>query len=168
MRGRKPKPTQLKDLHGSQEPRNPNEPIPETVIEIVPPPEHFDEDMRQIWRFALEHAPPGMLKAIDAAVLEVWCVAHALHRKAVRAQQRYALVIPAPVTKYPIQAPYLAIINRQALVMMRAAAELGFSPTARPRVGNTVSGGDELNTGRRPNATGESLDGFLARAPSIH
>jgi P27 family predicted phage terminase small subunit len=166
MRGRKPKPTVLKDLHGSEEPRNINEPIPTVSLDVVPAPDHFTVEMREIWNGALEQAPPGMLKSIDASVLEVWCVAYATYRKAVREQNKFALVVPAPQTRYPIMSPWLVIQNKQAFVMMKAAAELGFSPTARPRVGLTV-GGNDMKTGRH-DGTGETLDSFMARAPSLH
>jgi phage terminase small subunit len=122
VKGRKPKPTVLKDLHGSTEPRNPDEPIAEGDLQeagLAAAPEHFDDEQRQVWDEALRNAPLGMLKLIDAAVLETWVVAHVLHRKAVRAQAKFGLVIPAPNTRLPIQSPYLPIINRQALIMLR-------------------------------------------------
>jgi hypothetical protein len=34
----------------------------------------------------------------------------------------------------PLQSPYLAILNKQAQIMLKAAAELGFSPSSRSRV----------------------------------
>jgi hypothetical protein len=62
--------------------------------------------------------------------------------------------------------PYIPIINRQATILMRAAAELGFSPTARPRIGVTLGGG-ELNGSTNATASEqESLDEYLARAPN--
>lgn len=166
MRGRKPKPTALKDLHGSNAPQNPDEPMPTSTLDLVPAPEHFTAEMREIWQHAVDHAPPGMLKAIDMGVLEVWCVAYATYRKAVIKQKQYALVIPAPQTGYPVVSPWLGVQNKQAAVMLKAAAELGFSPTARPRVGVTAGGAD-LSTGRQ-DASAESIDRFLARAPSLH
>jgi hypothetical protein len=39
----------------------------------------------------------------------------------------------APMTKQPIQSPYLPIINRQGLIMLKAASELGFTPASCPR-----------------------------------
>ena len=47
------------------------------------------------------------------------------------------LIVKAPPGA-PIQNPYLPIVNRQALVMLKAASELGFTPAARPRI--VVSG----------------------------
>ena len=33
-----------------------------------------------------------------------------------------------------MQNPYLAILNKQATVMLKAASELGFTPASRPRI----------------------------------
>src|SRR4051794_23870482 len=54
MRGRKPKATLLKKLHGSEQPRNPLEPQP--VGDLSEPPAHFNEDQRAIWQQALAAA----------------------------------------------------------------------------------------------------------------
>jgi phage terminase small subunit len=35
---------------------------------------------------------------------------------------------------FPIQSPYLAIVNRQAEIMMRIASEFGFTPASRGRI----------------------------------
>jgi phage terminase small subunit len=37
-------------------------------------------------------------------------------------------------TGYPIQSPYVAIANRQVEIMMRIAAEFGFTPASRSRI----------------------------------
>jgi P27 family predicted phage terminase small subunit len=169
MRGRKPKPTVLKELHRSTEPINRHEPKPEGPLAAAPA--HFDEDQRAAWAYALQHAPPGMLKMIDAGVLECWVVAQCYHRRAVVMQASLGargLVVRTPNTRQMVQSPFLPIINRQALIMSKLAAELGFSPTARPRVGLTL-GGDALNGSSTHGSEGqgqETLQQYLARAPS--
>jgi hypothetical protein len=81
MRGRKPKPTLLKDLHDSEQPRNPFEPQPNG--ELAEPPTHFIEDQRVIWQQALAATPPALLKRIDGSILETWTVALSLQSRAV-------------------------------------------------------------------------------------
>jgi len=169
MKGRKPKPTQLKALHGSDQPVNPLEPIAvgDLTDEITEPPDHFTPEQRDIWALALEHSPPGMLKRIDAAALEIWCTALSIHRRASRQLAR-GLVIVAPNTKVAMQTPYLAIVNRQALIMLRAAEQLGFTPVSRPRisVGGVIPAdpGEDM-TGRSHGRETETLDQYIARAP---
>jgi hypothetical protein len=76
-----------------------------------------------------------------------------------------SLLVPAaPGSTQMVQSAYLQIVNRQAMIMMRAASELGFSPTARPRIGLTLGGG-ELNGPQDVPAGQESLDAYLQRAP---
>ncbi|HTI78878.1 MAG TPA: P27 family phage terminase small subunit [Acetobacteraceae bacterium] len=168
MRGRKPKPTALRKLHRSDQPLNPNEPKPEgdLAARTRSVPAHFDDDQRDAWNYALANSPPGLLKAIDAGVLECWVVAHCFHRQATKAlMSESSLLVPAaPGSTQMVQSAYLQIVNRQAMIMMRAASELGFSPTARPRIGLTLGGG-ELNGPQDVPAGQESLDAYLQRAP---
>lgn len=37
-------------------------------------------------------------------------------------------------TGYPVQSPYVSIANRQVELMMRIAAEFGFTPASRSRI----------------------------------
>jgi phage terminase small subunit len=37
-------------------------------------------------------------------------------------------------TGYPVQSPYVAVANRQAEIMIRIAAEFGFTPASRSRI----------------------------------
>jgi P27 family predicted phage terminase small subunit len=167
MRGRKPKPSVLKKLHHSQYPINEREPIPEgeLSVESDSSPAHFDAEQRAVWNDALGQSPPGMLKLIDASVFEAWVVAHCLHRKIVKELAvRGLTVITQNGTE--VQSPFLGMLNRQAQIMMRAAGELGFTPTARPRIGLTM-GGEELGSKPYvPSPDEETLEEYLRRAPN--
>ncbi len=41
------------------------------------------------------------------------------------------MLIKAPNTGEPMQTPYMHVVNKQALVMMKAAALLSFGPSSR-------------------------------------
>ena len=43
-------------------------------------------------------------------------------------------LIKAPNTGVPMQSPYLAIANKQAQIMTKAAVEMGFTPASRSRI----------------------------------
>jgi phage terminase small subunit len=140
MRGRKPKPAVLHELHGNPSHSRTPRPIAaawqsSAAAVVLEPPDGFTDDQRALWQHALTHAPPRVLTRIDRGVLAVWVIAADLHRQAVLAQNKRQLLIRAPNSGLPMQSPYLPIINRQALIMIKAATELGFSPTARERVG---------------------------------
>jgi P27 family predicted phage terminase small subunit len=50
--------------------------------------------------------------------------------EAIEAINKYGPMVKSP-TGYPIQSPYVSIANRQAELMMRIAAEFGFTPASR-------------------------------------
>jgi P27 family predicted phage terminase small subunit len=134
--GRHPTPTHLKVIRGNPGKRKLNTQEPKPVGDLKNPPAHFeaDEELRDVWNYAIEHSPPGLLKMIDASVLETWCTAHVLHRRALAEVRKHGLLVKAPNTGLPIQSPYLPVVNKQALIMLRAIDHLGFSPASRTRI----------------------------------
>jgi P27 family predicted phage terminase small subunit len=166
MRGRKPTPTVLKRLHGVEPRRiNNNEP-PIAKAGLLPCPQHFTPDQAELWDQAIAHAPPGMLKVLDLALLEAWCVAHSIHRAAVTELSREgALTVPG--IKDPdrrLVAPQVGLINRTAALMSRLASDLGFSPTARSRV--QVESVERFNADD-DDAPRESLEEYLRRCKQL-
>ena len=153
MRGRKPIPTALHRLHGRPSKTAPPKYEPHPIGELCDAPGWFNDTQRAGWDYALRHAPPGLLKRLDRGALAVWVVAEDLHRQAAAAQAQAHLLVRAPDGEPPMQSPYLPVINRQALIMLRAAAELGFTPTSRSRA---VAGSQ---------AEVSPLDDFLASDP---
>lgn len=138
MRGRRPKPTRLKMLTGNpgKRPLNENEPRPEpTVLEC---PAELGPIARREWdRLASELAALKILTALDRAALAAYCNAYGLWAEATEAIQKYGTMVKSP-TGYPIQSPYVSIANRQAEIMMRIAAEFGFTPASRSRISTPV------------------------------
>jgi P27 family predicted phage terminase small subunit len=81
------------------------------------------------WTAAVEGAPPDLLRLVDGEVLAVFCVAAALHQQACEEQAAVAL---SPDGK--TMSPYLKIADIAGARMLRAAGELGFSPSSRPKL----------------------------------
>ena len=165
MRGRKPTPTALKILHGVEGRRiNRREPIPRSGL--PPCPQHFTPEQAELWDFAVANAPPGMLKSLDMAVLEAWCVAYSIHRAATAELSREG-VITVPGIKDPdrrVAAPQIGIINRTAALLSRLSSELGFSPSARSRV--EVANPHSLSAAN-DDPPSETLDDFLLRGERL-
>jgi P27 family predicted phage terminase small subunit len=134
VRGRKPMPTHIKELMGNPGKRaiNKREPVP--TGELYAAPEWMSETQREGWAYAITHSPKGLLKQLDRSILSVWVVAEDLHRGAAEKIAQYGLLTKSPNAGLPLQSPYLAILNKQAQIMLKAAAELGFSPSTRSRV----------------------------------
>jgi P27 family predicted phage terminase small subunit len=138
--GQRPKPLALHKLHGTvrtsthtDEPEAPGELLAEA-------PAWMTAAQRDAWRYAVENAPASILRRIDAGTLATWAVAYAEHREAVERQAELDASTEHPLLKQTrlgelVESPYLRVINRSALRMLRAAEQLGFSPTARPRLG---------------------------------
>jgi len=53
--------------------------------------------------------------------------------EAVEAIQKYGSIVKSPAG-FPMQSPYVAMANRQAEIMVRIAAEFGFTPASRSRI----------------------------------
>lgn len=103
------------------------------------PPDWMSDSQKEAWRYAVEHAPAGVLKAIDCGILTVWVAAEDQHRRATVAQAHLdsgnSFPLLAKSRRGPLAAsPYLGIIHRAGLLMVKAASELGFTPACRPRV----------------------------------
>ena len=171
MRGQKPQPTMLDELHGrpgKQAKRALPEPKPVGNLDVAP--DWLTEAQREWWDYVLRHAPPCMLKRLDRGALVTWIVAEDLHRQATIAQSKVGLLVASPKQGVDMQSPYLAIINKQAVIMLRAAAELGFSPTSRPRIFMSPTDGAPLAPPPEysADAAPADLDTFLAEKPFWH
>jgi phage terminase small subunit len=102
MRGRKPLPTVLKIVTGNPGKRrlNTREPIPEG--KLTEPPGWMSDSQKESWKYAIEHAPAGVLKKIDCSALAVWVVAEDLHRQAIQKVTKLGMLVKAPKTEQPV------------------------------------------------------------------
>jgi P27 family predicted phage terminase small subunit len=138
MRGRRPKPTRMKVLTGNpgKRPLNVEEPRPEPCIPDCPP--ELGPAARQEWqRLTAELGALRILTALDRDALAAYCSAYGLWAEAIEAIGKYGTMVKSP-SGYPIQSPYVSIANRQAEIMMRIAAEFGFTPASRSRISTST------------------------------
>lgn len=151
--GRKPKPTHLHVIEGTSNTtrHRGRKREPKPTGELQDAPDWFTDAQRDVWSYGLRSAPRGLLKAIDLSVFTVWVVACDAHRQAAeqlaklgpgglltRTATRHgrpdANGNPTTVGGSVVQSPLVGIMNRQALIMIKAAAEMGFTPSSRARV----------------------------------
>jgi phage terminase small subunit len=185
MRGRKPKPTGLAILHGNPSKLNKTQIEGRAAMEptgdLLDVPDYFSDAQATIWRNAVANAPPGILRTIDSWALVAWVVACDLHRQATIAQGKTSLLIrptatPSPPRRgekaappsqsFPQQSPLLAIINRQAIIMLRAAEQMGFTPISRPRIFGSSPSPSAPAPRDAPASAYMSIDNYLASAPA--
>ena len=102
-------------------------------------PDFFSESQKEIWQYAIKHAPKGLLKKLDREALGVWAIARDMWQQAVVALgtqdkgKAFPLLVDTP-NGFTIQSPYLGIISKQSQIMLKAGSDLGFSPSARSRI----------------------------------
>lgn len=175
--GRKAVPKVLRELHGNPGRRAAND-EPEGQGDLWSPPRWFDADQRAQWDYAIDHAPPGLLTGTDREVLAIWVVACVEHARAVVKVRELGQVVKtnAVVDKTGavvsggnfIQNPYLPIVNKQAMLMLKAGSELGFSPAARASLGSSAPEFNDAGTAGRPARTIKgSLAGYLDQKPDV-
>ena len=98
-------------------------------------------------------------------MLAIWCVACVEHARAAQEVRNLGQVVKTKDGN-AIQNPYLPIMNRQALIMLKSGSELGFSPAARASLGSTAPEySDGRSTGRRGRAVEGSLAEYLKLKP---
>lgn len=165
--GQRPKPTILKDLHGSTTPRNPDEPLPVGDLSVADCPRHFSREEKETWEEVLRASPPTMLKRIDARQVEIYVVAATLHRRASHAMQGRDLMHEQGAQFIPN--PLISVINKQADLMNKLGGNLGFTPISRPRIaapGSAISATMNSASHAKPkDAPRQSLEAYLASTP---
>lgn len=127
------KPTDIKIIQGTfrKDRANPNEPRP--TGNLVDPPDYFTDEQKDIWNYAIQNAPAGLLKKLDISTLEIWVMAYSTYREAAQKLRVSGQVVKSP-NNYPMVSPYLANMNKQAIIMLKAANEMGFTPSSRSKV----------------------------------
>ena len=139
MKGRKPKPTNLKVLEGNpgKRPLNESEPQPDPTIPDCP--EWLHEDARVEWeRITPELHRLGLLTSIDRAALAGYCESWAQYKQAIEFLHRHGPVYPiktdAGEVKYLQQVPQVGIANKALANIRSLCAEFGLTPSSRARI----------------------------------
>lgn len=139
MKGRKRKPTHLKLLQGIQI-RHPYKLEPQPKGALFAPPGDMSSDAVAHWNYAIANSPRGLLRRLDLRTLSVYANACAAHAIAAARVFKQGITVKRRGMKMEHQNPALRIMNEQAGIMIRAAVELGFTPSSRSRI--TIKEGD--------------------------
>ena len=148
--GRKAKPTELKLLEGNQGKRkiNKSEPKPKKALPRVPKeflveaakgrtdpqgweaPHPGKEAAIAFKKLSEELHTLGLLTTVDVPALEAYCQAYGLWKTATACVNRYGEMTQTQNGNI-IQNPYLAVVNKQALLMAKLGSEFGLTPSSR-------------------------------------
>ena len=134
MRGRKPKPTEVKKLEGNPGKRaiNKKEPKPESVVPRCP--SHLPKTAKAEWaRITKELKTLGLISRIDRAALVAYCQAWADYIEANQTiDEQGAVIVSEKGGAY--QNPWVGIKNNALNRLIRISAEFGMTPSSRSRV----------------------------------
>jgi P27 family predicted phage terminase small subunit len=113
-----------------------SEPLDGKSAQIIECPVELGLAARQEWdRIVPLLAADDRITALDQGLLAIYCSAYAGWLEATTALQTYGTMMKSP-NGYPIQSPYVSIASKQAEIMIRIAAEFGFTPASRMRLPN--------------------------------
>src|ERR1700688_4587193 len=98
MKGRKPTPLSLRVLRGNPSKRKLPKDTPMPEGDLNHPPEWMSRSQKSGWRYAIKHAPNGLLKRLDRSALVTFIVAESLHREAAEAIEKFGMLMKTPNT----------------------------------------------------------------------
>jgi P27 family predicted phage terminase small subunit len=148
MAGRRPKPTKLKLLQGTQRSDRLNRREPDPKSEIPSCPKHIQGESRREWkRITKELGALGLLTRVDRAAIAAYCDAYGRWTEAASKLSEKGLLVKAP-SGYPILNPYLSIINSALDQMRKFLTEFGMTPSSRTRINVAKKSEDEDDAAR--------------------
>jgi len=143
IRGRKPKPVNLKIIEGNPGKRaiNRNEPKPRPIRPSCP--RWLLSEAKAEWRrIAPELERMGLLTIVDRAALAAYCQAWARMVDAEAKIEQYGSILKAKRSDYVQVSPYETLRRQNANLVRAFCTEFGLTPSSRGRM--TVPGsGDE-------------------------
>jgi len=134
MRGRKPTPSYLREINGNPGKRPMNTKTPRPEVRAPSCPRELPPVAKKEWkRLARQLVTLRLMTDLDRAMLGAYCQSFALWVEGVAAIRKFGTMVKSP-SGFPMQSPYVAVVNKQAEIMIRIAAEFGFSPSSRSRI----------------------------------
>lgn len=136
MPGRKPIPAVVKKIKGTLQKCRINQSEPKPKGMLCTPPPYMSDSAKEAWDYAVTNSPPGLLSALDGAVLERWANCSGLYREALAKINRAG--VAGMIIKTPSgilrRSPLMDVIRELAMEMKVYETEMGFTPAARSRI----------------------------------
>lgn len=136
MRGRKPTPTVLRIARGNpgKRPINTDEPKPSELDEMCPGELPDEAEHREWDRTIVPAIRSGQITSADRVFAIAHCHYWAMWRSQLADASSHPHVIAVGKQKYPAPNPARMMANKTFLLLAKVDAELGLTPTSRPRV----------------------------------
>lgn len=133
VRGRIPKPTQLKVLHGERNKDRLNENEPEAPSGRPPMPDGFDKVGQTAWRALCRSLEAlGILSTVDSHALEIYCHCYSGYREALAKVGEFGQVLVQ--NGIPKRNPYVTEVHMHRAEIMKMQSEFGLTPSSRSRL----------------------------------
>ena len=142
QRGRKPKPTAVKQLEGNPGKRQLNANEPKPAARAPSCPKWLEDDAKKEWRrLAKQMEQLGILTEVDMAAFAGYCQAYARWKEAEEFITQHGTIVRTP-SGYWQQVPQVSIAQTYLKVMNRFAEQFGLTPASRSRIvaDNAASG----------------------------
>jgi P27 family predicted phage terminase small subunit len=98
-------------------------------------PSHLDRLARAEWKRVIDELGSlGIITQLDMAVLAGYCSCYSRVVRLEAIVHKRGEVLVSDNTGQPYSSPYTAALNRALELMHKFAAELGLTPTSRPRL----------------------------------
>lgn len=138
-RGRKPKPTKLRELNGNagKRPLNTNEPKFSEIVNIEPPKWLPDLAVEMWHRVVPELLANKILTLVDIHNVEAFCLAYARWREAESHVNDNGVVMNTPMGGM-VKNPALTVVNEAKKQMIQFGSLLGLDPSSRSRLTGSV------------------------------
>lgn len=133
-RGPAPKPTVLNDLAGNPGKRKKNTREPKPATDNLVAPDHLAPAAKAEWdRLVALFADLKLLTNVDADALAMYADTYARWAEATSRLAKEGMIVYTE-NGFPIQSPYLSIVNQTMKVMQKFLAEFGMTPASRTRL----------------------------------
>lgn len=134
QRGRKPKPTAIKELEGNPGKRKLNEYEPKPEKKVPRCPSWLEDEAKKEWRRTAKRLENlGILTQIDMAAFAGYCQAYARWREAEEFISKHGTIVKTP-SGYWQQVPQVSIAQSYLKIMNRFCEQFGLTPSARSRI----------------------------------
>jgi len=134
QRGRKPKPTVLKELEGNPGKRSLNEFEPKPHKRAPKCPPWLDAEAKKEWkRVAKQLEELGILTEVDMAAFAGYCEAYARWKEAEEFISKHGTIVKTP-SGYWQQVPHVSIAQTYLKIMIKFCEQFGLTPSSRSRI----------------------------------
>ena len=134
QRGRKPKPTALKELEGNLGKRQLNMNEPKPLAKAPTCPKWLEDEAKKEWkRLAKKMEQLGILTEVDMAAFAGYCQAYARWKAAEEFISKHGAIVKTP-SGYWQQVPQVSIAQQYLKDMQKLAEQFGLTPASRSRI----------------------------------